>query len=453
MSASRKPKLFRDPVHDTIALPQESRGDKLLIALLDTPEVQRLRRIRQLGLTSVVYPGAEHSRFQHSLGVLWTAHEMLSRLEKRTTIAPETRTLVLCGALLHDVGHGPMSHALETVTGIKHERWTEAIIGGRTLEGAPCETGVSEALAAYAPDLAGRLVTLYGKNALPADVPAFARDIVSSQLDADRLDYILRDGHATGVRIGSYDLARILALIDLTDVTTNGRTDTHLAIHIGAQEAVEGYLLARFHMYKQVYLHKTSRSAERMLEAMLKRARALKLAGEPLAYWPDGALGKLIAGDSLTPTEFATLDDADINFAMKRWASPDIPQDRWLTALAHGLVHRALWKPLALPADDTRADELVHAARAVARVNGFDPDVAVLTDSSRDSLYRPFTGATRQKSHDDSIRLIDSSGRVSYIEDRSDVVKMLSHLEVRQRLICVHPDLREPIARATRLGS
>jgi hypothetical protein len=444
----RKPKLFRDPVHDTIALPQEAPGDRLLITLLDTPEVQRLRRIRQLGLTSVVYPGAEHSRFQHSLGVLWTAHEMLSRLEKRTTIAPETRTLVLCGALLHDVGHGPMSHALETVTGIRHERWTEAIIAGRTLDGAPCETGVSRALAAFDPDLGARLVTLYGKGPLPADVPAFARDIVSSQLDADRLDYILRDGHATGVRIGSYDLARILALIDLTE---SGRGDTHLAIHIGAQEAVEGYLLARFHMYKQVYLHKTSRAAERMLEAMLKRARALKRAGEGPAYWPEGPFGKLIAGEALTPAEFATLDDADVQYAMKRW-SDDLPgHDPSLRALAHGLVHRALWKPLALPADDARADELLHAARAVARVNGYDPEVAVLTDSSRDSLYRPFTGASRGKTHDDSIRLIDSSGRVSYIEDRSDVVKMLAHLEVRQRLLCVHPALRDAVARATGL--
>jgi len=438
-----KPKLFRDPVHDTIALPQDTPGDRLLIDLLDTPEVQRLRRIRQLGLTSVVYPGAEHSRFQHSLGVLWTAHEMLERLAKRTTISDATRTLVLTGALLHDVGHGPMSHALEGVTGIKHERWTEALLGGPAPYPERPGTGpLAALLAGFDPSLAGDVVALYGKSVLPAGVPAFARDIVSSQLDADRLDYILRDGHATGVRIGSYDLARILALLDLSD--------DHLAIHTGAQEAVEGYLLARFHMYKQVYLHKTSRAAERMLEAMLRRAGGLHRAGATPRYWPEGPLGRLVAGEPLSPLEFATLDDSDVQFAMKAWSTDPEPG---LRALAHGLLHRELWKPLPLYGDDARADELIHAARSVARVKGFDPEVAVLVDTSGDSLYRPFTGVRGKGGDlDDSIRLVDSGGRMAFIEDRSEVVKMLSHLQVRQRLVCVHPALREPISRSLRLS-
>lgn len=439
-----KPKLFRDPVHDTIAL-QDGPAERLVLSLMDTPEVQRLRRIRQLGLTSMVYPGAEHSRFQHSLGVLWTAHEMLERLARRGGVAPEVRALVLVGALLHDVGHGPMSHALETVTGIHHERWTEAIITGRTLEGAPCETGVSRVLAdlgrkVLGEELADGLFSLYGKGTLPSGVPAFAREIVSSQLDADRLDYILRDGHHTGVRIGNYDLARILALVDLAE--------GHLVIHVGALEAVEGYLLARFHMYKQVYLHKTSRSAERMLEAMLRRAKALRVAGEGPRYWPEGALGGLILGEALSPPEFATLDDHDIWLATKRWAEDPDP---WLAALAGGLAHRRLYKPIALPNDKVRADELVHAAESIARVRGFLPEATVLVDSSRDSLYRPFVGAARERQEGESIRLVEVSGgteRVVFIEERSEVVRMLANLEVRQRLLCVHPELREPIARA-----
>lgn len=433
-----KPKLFRDPVHDTIALPQDTPAERLLVDLLDTPEVQRLRRIRQLGLTSMVYPGAEHCRFQHSLGVVWTAYEMLERLAKRTPISEETRTLVLCGALLHDVGHGPMSHALEAVTGIHHERWTEALLGGPPPFPDRGGAGpLAEVLAAFDPGLAHNLIALYGKDPLPAGAPAFARDIVSSQLDADRLDYILRDGHATGVRIGNYDLARILALLELAD--------SHLAIHVGAQEAVEGYLLARFHMYKQVYLHKTSRAAERMLEAMLRRACALHRGAAPPRYWPDGAFGRLVLGEPLSPAEFATLDDADIQMAIKHWA---LDPDPGLRALAHGLLHRELWKPLPLPADEARADELVHSARAVARVKGFDPDLAVLVDRSGDTLYRPFTGVRGE----DAIRLVDSQGRMAFIEDRSEVVKMLSHLQVRQHLVCVHPSLREPVGRSLRLS-
>lgn len=429
-----KPKLFRDPVHDTIALPQDAPGDRLLIALLDTPEVQRLRRIRQLGMTSLVYPGAEHSRFQHSLGVVWTAYEMLERLAKRTRIDDETRLLVLVGALLHDVGHGPMSHTLESITGIAHERWTEALLGGPPPYPERPGTGpVAETLMRFDPALPERVIALYGKAPLPAGVAPFVREVVSSQLDADRLDYILRDGHATGVRIGSYDLARILALLELAD--------GHLAIHVGAQEAVEGYLLARFHMYKQVYLHKTSRAAERMLEAMLRRAKTLYRQGTPPRYWPSGPFGRLVAGDPLSPMELASLDDGDINHAIKAWAHDPEPS---LAALAGGLLHRRLFKPLVLPDDPVRAGELIHAARSVARVKGFDPEIAVLTDHSGDSLYRPFTGGGARQ---DSIRLVDTAGRVAFIEDRSEVVKMLAHLQVRQRLICVHPELRRAVGR------
>jgi HD superfamily phosphohydrolase len=224
--------------------------------------------------------------------------------------------------------------------------------------------------------------------------------------------------------------------------------DDHLAIHVGALEAVEGYLLARFHMYKQVYLHKTSRSAERMLEAMLRRAKALKLAAEGPRYWPEGALGLLILGEPLTPPMFGTLDDHDIWLALKRWASDPDP---WLAALAGGLSERRLYKPLLLPNDKARADELVHAAEAVARVRGFLPETTVLVDSSRDSLYRPFVGSTRDREDGESIRLIEVNGaeeRVVFIEERSEVVRMLANLEVRQRLLCVHPELRDPIARA-----
>jgi len=432
VGARPKPKLFRDPVHDTIALPQETATDHLLVRLLDTPEVQRLRRIRQLGLTSMVYPGAEHSRFQHSLGVLWTAHEMLERLTRRGVIDEAARTLTLVGALLHDVGHGPMSHALETVTGIHHEHWTQAIV-------ASPDTGVGRELAAFDPALPARVLALYGDEPLPDGVPLFVREIVSSQLDADRLDYILRDGRATGVRIGSYDLARILALLELGD--------GHLAIHVGAQEAVEGYLLARFHMYKQVYLHKTSRAAERMLEAALLRARELRQQRLGPAWWPAGPFGALVAGEALAPSAFATLDDTDVWAALKLWASDADPA---LSDLSRGLVERRLWKSLPLPDDEARADELVHAARSVARVRGFDPMTAVLVDQSRDSLYRPFLGR-REGGHDDSIRIVEQSGRLVYIEDRSEVVKMLSHLQVRQRLLCVHPDLRDAVQRALTL--
>ena len=127
------------------------------------------------------------------------------------------------------------------------------------------------------------------------------------------------------------------------------------------------------------------------------------------------------------------------HFAMKAWSTDPEPG---LRALAHGLLHRELWKPLPLTGDDTRADELIHAARSVARVKGFDPDLAVLVDTSGDSAYRPFTGVRGvHGSGDDSIRLVDSHGRMSYIEDRSEVVKMLSHLQLPTALVDQYIDL------------
>ena len=431
-----KPRLFRDPVHDTIALPRDTPLGRLLVELLDTPEMQRLRRIRQLGLTGLVYPGAEHSRFQHSLGVLWLAHQMVQRLSHHHAISEEEQELALLGALLHDVGHGPMSHALEAVTGLRHERWTEAIL-------LSPETHVGRILAARDRELPARLVSLYAKAPLPDGLRPFVRDIVSSQLDADRLDYILRDGTATGVRIGHYDIARILALIDLAD--------GHLAVHGGALEAVEGYLLARFHMYKQVYLHKTSRAAERMLEATLKRAGDLHREGRGPDFWPDGPLGELIAASEPGPRptrppiaveRYAALDDTDVWLAIKHWSRD---RDTWLAALSAGLLDRRLWKPIPLPEDPGRAEELVHAARSLARVKGYDPDQSVLVDASRDSLYKPFTGAANR--HEGSIRILASDGKAAFIEDRSSVVRMLANLEVRQRLICVYPPLKPHINR------
>ncbi|MCA9518394.1 MAG: HD domain-containing protein [Myxococcales bacterium] len=419
-----KPKLFRDPVHDTIAIDQDDVG-RVILALLDTREVQRLRRIRQLGLSFLVYPGAEHSRFAHSLGVLHVASTVLDRLAARFPVSDEDRLTTLCACLLHDVGHGPFSHALEAFTGVRHEVWSHGIITSP-------DTEVNAVLRAVDPSLPERVAARVERTEA---APSFLTDIVSSQLDADRLDYILRDGHATGVRIGAFDLERILALLDVAD--------GHLAVHVGAQEAVEGYLLARFHMYKQVYLHKTSRTAERMLEAALRRAQELALGGAyGFGYWPGGAVGRLVRGETLAPAAFADLDDMDLWVALKRWADEADPS---LAALAGGLVGRKLWKPLVVPAqNEERAGELAEGARANARVKGLDPRYAVLVDSCKDPLYKPYTGVGDKRT---AIRIVDEQGRAAFIEDRSEVVKMLGQLTLRQRIVCVHPRLRGAVQR------
>lgn len=444
-----KPRLLRDPIHDIIVWAPDRPEGRLLLELLDTPEVQRLRHIRQLALSSLVYHGAEHSRFAHSVGVAWVAHRMLAQVGAVARVDEGERLVTLAAALLHDIGHGPFSHALEAVTGEPHEGRTVSFLR------AP-ESGVHRVLAAVDPAMpeavAGRLEHSSAAQPGPGPGPepggggrAFLDEIVSSQLDADRMDYILRDGHATGVKIGAFDLERILAMLDVAH--------GHLAVHAGAQEAVEGYLIARFHMYKQVYLHKTSRAAERMLEAALRRAATLRRAGAGPSYWPDGALGALVLGEPVGVAAFGTLDDHDIWSALKRWARDE---DRPLADLAGGLVGRRIWKTLPLPSDDDdRAEEMVAAARAVARVRGFDEDFHVLVDEAHDSPYRPFTGVGRRRG---VIRIVERGGgraqgggaaapRVSLIEDRSEVVRLLGGLVHRRRQLCFHPDLRRPLSR------
>src|SRR4051812_34419177 len=187
-------KIIRDPVHDVIAFRLERSVDALLFRLLNTVEVQRLRRVRQLGMASLAYPGADHSRYSHSLGVMETARKIIDQLRRSFYISDEQETVCLAAALLHDLGHGPFSHVFERVTGIHHEDLTHRIISDPASE-------VHQVLIAHDAQLPTKIVDFL--NCRPQRT--FVCDIISSQLDADRLDYLLRDNLMTGSRYGGVD--------------------------------------------------------------------------------------------------------------------------------------------------------------------------------------------------------------------------------------------------------
>ncbi len=414
-----RPKLFRDPVHDVIAWRKDDPCEKAILRLIDTPEMQRLRRIRQLGLTSFVYHGAEHSRFVHSMGVTAFARRMYDQLRP---IGPwEQRLLVLASALCHDLGHGPFSHVTERITGLHHERVTEALL-------ASPECGVHRVLASIDPQLPERVAAFaHGQGGGPL------RHIVASQLDADRFDYILRDGHATGVKIGVFDVERILSMLEEHDGT--------LAVSHRAIEAVEGYLLARFHMYKQVYLHKATRAAERMLEAAMRRARVLALDGATGAWMPDGPLGRIVLGELSDPTDVARVDDTDVWHALRRWTEA---RDAELAELADGLVNRRLFKTVLLE-DGESGETLLAEVRHAAAARGLDPETMVLIDSSEDTPYKPYVpGAAAE---DDAIRLALQDGRIVPIEAISDVVRLLGQLRYSVRRLVAPARVLEQAAR------
>lgn len=424
MKMGMRPKLFRDPVHNIISFDQSDPVENTLLKIVDTDAFQRLRRIRQLGFANLVYHGAEHSRFSHSLGVLHIARRICLTLG----LCDDDRLEVLLAAALHDIGHGPFSHAIERVTGIDHEAYSRRVV----LEHEPVRS-ILESVDKGLPD---RIAKYFG---LVSDFPPENRlllDIISSQLDADRLDYILRDGMATGVQIGVYDFERIQTMFRIyTD--SKGR---RLAVDFRAKEAVEGYLIARFHMFKQVYLHKTVRSAEKMLEALFQRVSYLLLKDYAFELPLAEHVKMLLSDKGLSAEEFCRIDDTDMWVSIKTWATE---KDKPLAMLANGLISRRLFKTFELDATDAVGiARIVDRTRSLATKMGFDPDYAVLIDRAEDTPYRPYDPTS---AHAKYIPIIDRRGNVCPIEEVSDIVHLLGRDAYRITRLCVPAELREGV--------
>src|SRR5262245_30356655 len=225
-------KIIRDPVHDVVAFRLDRPIDRLLFNLLNAAEFQRLRRIRQLGMASLAYPGADHSRYSHSVGVMETARRILDRLRQSHYISDEDTTVCLAGALLHDLGHGPFSHVFERVSGVDHEALTRKLI-------LDPDSQINQVLVRHDNALPPRIVQML--NHEPA--PTYLSDILSGQLDADRLDYLLRDNLMTGSQYGNYDMTWLLHALTIDEKTNR------LAVTVKGISAVEAYLQSRYHMY------------------------------------------------------------------------------------------------------------------------------------------------------------------------------------------------------------
>lgn len=317
-------KIIRDPVHDVIAFRLDQPIDSLLFQLVNCAEFQRLRRIRQLGMASLAYPGADHSRYSHSLGVMETARKILFQLRQSHYLSEDDVAVCLAGALLHDLGHGPFSHVFERVSGVRHELFTYKIIRDETSE-------VNRVLVKRDPSLPQRIVDLLegvpGSGALA--------EVLSSQLDADRLDYLLRDNLMTGSQYGDYDLNWLVHAL------TIDRASNRLAITFKGISAVEAYLQSRYHMYRNVYFHKVVRSGEGMLKLALQRAKRLAVQGR--LSWPpeENPVFKALIGQQLTVEEFSDLDDVSVMHCFKLWVHND---DATLASLCRGLLGRQLFK-------------------------------------------------------------------------------------------------------------
>ncbi len=315
MKLINKRKIINDPVYGFINIPYE-----LLFDIIEHPYFQRLRRIKQLGLTFLVYPGASHTRFQHALGAMHLMTLAIDILKQKGTIITDKEAEAACAAiLLHDIGHGPFSHALENsiIPHCSHEQLSKLIMHSLNNE------------------MGGKLdlaIELFEGNYQKK----FLHQLITSQLDVDRLDYLRRDSFFSGVSEGVIGSDRIIKMLEVVD--------DELVIESKGIYSIEKFLIARRLMYWQVYLHKTVLASELMLEKVLKRARELSLMGINLFASP--ALKYYLQNNTFEDisrmlNNFVELDDYDILSALKEWQKSD---DIALKTLADGIVNRNIYK-------------------------------------------------------------------------------------------------------------
>jgi HD superfamily phosphohydrolase len=293
-------RTYHDPLHGAIALDVSDPTEALLIQLIDTPAFQRLRRIRQLGPASVTFHGAESSRFTHSIGVMAIARRAFDRICKAYPQLLPYRPVVLCAALLHDLGHGPFSHTAEEIFGCHHELWTERVLQ----ESEP----IRQLLETFDPHLLEQILQVYHKK---YPVP-LVWQLVTSQLDCDRLDYLMRDSYFTGATYGRIDLDRILMALGYDPVSQQ------LVVARKGMAAVEHYLIVRYFMYAQVYNHPKNIAATWILEQTFNRARSLLQQSD---LWADDTVTAWLSQDCdrLPLHYYLSADDSVFTYYLQRW--------------------------------------------------------------------------------------------------------------------------------------
>jgi uncharacterized protein len=424
--------ILRDPVHGLISF--ESEAFRVVADLLETREVQRLRRIRQLGLTSFAYPGADHTRFSHVLGAAHVMTLFIARLQQIHEALPFWQRLTterardaLAAALLHDVGHGPFSHLFEEALplGPRHETWTVRVI-------LDPSTQVHQVLRAADPGMPTRVADLVrGNHPL-----TYLAHTVSGMFDVDRCDYLLRDALFTGVSYGRFDLDWLLRSLCVGD-SDDETVAPPLAVD-GARgiPAIESFILARLFMFQQVYFHKASRASEWLLGRILDRVRRLLEDGTRLPAVPT-AIETLARTSEAELGDYLALDDNVMWTAICGWQDS---KDRVLADLCQRLFHRRLLKTHELfgeEANDETYELLYQRACEVARTCGFDPGVyvgldrAVLTpfDDSKGSISVLFPDGKKKPLREVSFVL----GRLR--GERLERVRLICPAEVRAELL------------------
>lgn len=354
-------KVFKDPVHRYIYV-----YDHLIWELINTKEFQRLRRIKQLGTSFLTFHGAEHTRFHHSLGVYEIARQLIDQFQQYPEWDDRDRELLLAAALLHDVGHGPFSHAFEHVFSVRHEVWTERIILG--------ETEVNKVLSEMGVGFAEEVASIINKS----HPNRLIVNMLSSQLDVDRMDYLLRDAHFAGVSYGKFDLERMLRVL---------RPDEdQVVVKQSGMHTIEDYIMRRYQMYWQVYLHPATRSSDLLLKAILERAQELYEGGYEFNMTPKHFL-PIFERTGMSLEQYLRLDETVVYFYFQEWMEE---ADAILADLASRFVNRRLLKYKNFP--EANRVRYMERLRQTMETIGLPPTYYLLEDQLSQLPYDLYKG-------------------------------------------------------------
>jgi HD superfamily phosphohydrolase len=380
-------KVIRDPLYNYVTIDREE--DEWLLELIDAPEVQRLRRINQLGISHFTYPGADHSRLSHSLGVLHLMQQAWRRIRMLEQKGPEidrAKHLLMAAAILHDVGHGPFSHLLESALGIDHESWSCRIIQSE-------ETEVHKILTRRDIPIEDVTALITRDN---RKRPPWQKTLLSSELDVDRLDYLRRDSFFTGAGYGHYDWHRILNSFVFAEI--DGKRV--LVWPEKANYAIEEYIFARFYMYNTVYQHKTTRGFEKLLLSAWNRAKHLHAHGEDA--WLVHEIAEFLDTPKPTVQQYLALEDATVVYQLQVWMRHP---DRVLSDLATRFLTRrglkAIEDPIPSAAlDGARADWEAELRRVAAEGGFKPPEYYALRDDLKLTVYDPYIPEKEEEEQD-----------------------------------------------------
>ncbi|MDR1160842.1 MAG: HD domain-containing protein [Tannerellaceae bacterium] len=440
-------KVFRDPIYKLISF--HKKEDEVILKIISTPEFQRLRRIRQLGLSSFTYPTAVHDRFSHSLGVAYVIELFFHNLNIPDTVITTTKEgdeieltkkqlklLIKLAGILHDIGHGPFSHAFESITDSDHEEMTKKIISNEEGNIYKILTSMQdEILSKYAPFWINEIIS-------GTFSPIWAKELISSQLDADRIDYLLRDAYMCGVNYASFDLTWFFQNIEIGKIKNEEGRDGLLVNAKKGIHAIESFIISRYHMYEQVYFHKTTRCFELIVQGIFKRLRYL-IENDMIPRTPFGGYLVDFIKNNNNLNSYLLLDDFSLYTHFNHWTNSN---DEILSNLCKSLIYREPYKMFKEVENDSLFSRKDYTYLRTLFTDDEDFDYCFLEDEYLNIAYKD-SYLLGEKKHDraEHIWLQYPNGDLKEFSEVSPIVKSLKNKVLHKKRAYIHRSYKEQV--------